>query len=380
METLYQICIKCVMDTSDPEISFDESGVCSHCHRRDDLLDRYVFRGDEGKVLLDAWVKRIKRDGKGRDYDCIIGISGGVDSSYVAYLVHKLGLRALAVHMDNGWNSELSVKNIELQLNTLGIDLYTEVLDWEIFRDLQLAFLKASTPDSEIPMDHAIVAVLRHKAEEQRIKYVIVGSNYMTETHVPRTWSYGTEDWRYVKAIHDLFGTKSLDKFPHYNLYMDWVYKYRLTRFPILNYVDYNKTRAINTLTKELGWKYYGGKHYESIYTRFYQGYILPRKFGYDKRRSHFSSLICAGEITREQAIEELKKPTYPFDLQAQDREYVIKKLELTEEQFEHIMSLPQKTHFDYPSYDGFFTKIRKMPAYRLIQKANRRVRIIDQR
>jgi N-acetyl sugar amidotransferase len=368
------------MDTCDPDITFDKDGVCSHCHRRDDLLDRYVYPGEKGKALLDSWAKRMKRDGKNHDYDCIIGISGGVDSSYVAYLVNKLGLRTLAVHMDNGWNSELSVKNIELQLNKLGIDLYTEVLDWETFRDLQLAFLKASTPDSEIPTDHAIVAVLRQKAEEQRIKYVVVGSNYMTETHIPRAWSYGTEDWRYIKAIHDRFGTKSLDKFPHYNLFMDWVYKYRLTRFPILNYVDYNKTRAIETLTNELGWKYYGGKHYESIYTRFYQGYILPRKFGYDKRRSHFSSLICAGEMTREQALEELKKPTYPLDLQAQDKEYVIKKLELSEEQFEQIMSLPPKTHFDYPSYDGFFANIRKMPIYRLLQKANRRVRIIDQR
>lgn len=374
------ICTRCVMDTSDPDITFDNQGVCSHCHRRDDLIDRYVYRGEKGGAALDSWVSRMKEEGKGSDYDCIIGVSGGVDSSYVAYLVHKLGLRTLAVHMDNGWDSELSVKNIELLLNKLGIDLYTEVLDWETFRDLQLAFLKASTPDSEIPTDHAIVAVLRKKAEERRIKYLIIGSNYMTETHIPRSWSYGTEDLRYIKALNQRFGTMSLDKFPHYNLFMDWVYKYRLRRFPILNYIDYNKTQAISVLSNEMGWKYYGGKHYESIYTRFYQGYILPRKFGYDKRRSHFSSLICSGEMNREQALMELQKPTYPLEQQMEDKEYVIKKLELTDEEFERIMALPPKTHLDYPSYDGTFTKIRRIPAYRLLQQANRRIRIIEQR
>ncbi len=380
MDKQYRICTRCVMDTSDLDITFDENGVCSHCHRRDGLIDRYVHRGDQGKAQLDAWVTKMKEDRRGRDYDCIIGISGGVDSSYVAYLVHKVGLRSLAVHIDNGWNSELSVKNIELLLNKLGIDLYTEVLDWETFRELQLAFLKASTPDSEIPTDHAIMAVLRKKAEEERVKYLIVGTNYMTETHIPRAWSYGTEDLRYIKALNDRFGTKSLDKFPHYNLFMDWVYKYRLRRFPILNYVDYNKTEAIDILSKELDWKYYGGKHYESIYTRFYQGYILFRKFGYDKRKSHFSSLICSGEMTREQALIELQKPTYPIELQAEDREYVIKKLELTEEEFERIMALPPKTHFEYPSYDGTFSKFRRLPAYRLFQAANRKARIFEQR
>lgn len=380
MERPYQICNRCVMDTSDPDITFDADGVCSHCHRRDDLIDRYVYPGERGRQQLDAWVTKMKREGKGRDYDCIIGISGGVDSSYVAYLINQLGLRALAVHMDNGWNSELSVKNIELLLSKLGIDLYTEVLDWETFRDLQLAFLKASTPDSEIPTDHAIVATLRRKAEQERIKYIIVGSNYNTETHIPRTWSYGTEDWRYIKALHNRFGTKPLDNYPHYNIFMDWVYKYRLRRFPILNYVDYNKTKAIAILTHELGWKYYGGKHYESIYTRFYQGYILPRKFGYDKRRPHFSSLVCSGELTREQALEELNKPTYPPALQETDREFVIKKLELTEAEFEHIMTSPPKTHFEYPSYDGTLARVHRMPVYRLLQKANRRMRIIEQR
>ncbi|MEM0449102.1 MAG: N-acetyl sugar amidotransferase [Methanomassiliicoccales archaeon] len=380
MERPYQICTKCVMDTSDPEITFDENGVCNHCHRRDYLIERYVLKGDVGKRALDYWVKRIKSDGRKKPYDCIIGISGGVDSSYAAYLTHKLGLRPLAVHVDNGWNSELSVKNIELLLNKLNIDLYTEVLDWETFRDLQVAFLKASTPDSEIPTDHAIVAVLRKTAEKERIKYIIVGSNYMTETHVPRSWSYGTEDLMYIKSLNRLFGTHSLEKFPHYNLFMDWVYKYKFQRFPILNYIDYNKTRAISILNNEIGWKYYGGKHYESIYTRFYQGYILPKKFGYDKRRSHFSSLICSGEMSRENALIELQKPPYPLQQQLEDRQYVIKKLELSEEEFERIMSSPPKTHLDYPCYDRFFIKLRKNGAYKLLQQANRKLKIINQR
>jgi N-acetyl sugar amidotransferase len=293
----------------------------------------------------------MKRAGRGKPYDCLIGVSGGVDSTYVAYLVKKMGLRPLAVHMDNGWDSELAVKNIEETLKRLGIDLHTEVLDWEEFKSLQVAFLKASTPDSEIPSDHAIWAVLGDMADRLKVKYIISGFNVRTETHLPRAWSQGHFDWKYIRSVNQQFGRGRLKTFPHIGFLT--YYRRLLTqrRVDILNYIDYNKAEAMKILEQELGWRYYGGKHYESIYTRFYQGYILPTKFGYDKRRSHLSSLVCSGEMTREAALKELDKPTYQPSMQEEDREYVVKKLGLTDEEFEAILNAPKKSFWDYPSY-----------------------------
>jgi N-acetyl sugar amidotransferase len=279
-----------------------------------------------------------------------------VDITYVAYRVKQLGLRPLAVHLDNGWDSELAVKNIEETLKRLNIDLYTEVLDWEEFKDLQVSFLKASTPDSEIPTDHAIVALLANMAEKIGVRYIIIGNNVRTETHLPRAWSQGHFDWKYISGLQKRFGSRPLKTFPHFNFFT--YYRRMLTqkRIEILNYLGYNKKDALRVLQDELGWRYYGGKHYESIYTRFYQGYILPNKFGFDKRRSHLSSLVCSGEISRQQALDELKVPTYAPSMQEEDREYVVKKLGLTEEEFTAIMQAPKKSYWDYPS-DGNFMK-----------------------
>lgn len=350
----YKICKRCVMDTSDPEILFDEDGICNHCHTYDRKVRQYVVDGEAGIKELDAIVERIRRDGRKKKYDCVIGVSGGVDSTYVAYLVKKYGLRPLAVHLDNGWDSELAVKNIEETLRRLNIDLYTEVLDWEEFRDLQVAFLKASTPDSEIPSDHAIFATLSNIAEKLGIKYVILGNNVRTETHLPKTWSQGHYDWQYIREIHKRFGKHPLKTFPHYNFFTFYRRMFTQKQVEILNYVGYKKKEALRILQDELGWRYYGGKHYESIYTRFYQGYILPRKFGYDKRRSHLSSLVCSGEITREDALNELKAPTYPPLMQEEDRLYVAKKLGLSDEDLFAIMNAPKKSYWDYPSYGRF--------------------------
>lgn len=352
MTSDYRICIRCLMDTSDPEIFFDEGGVCNHCHDYDRLITQKSIRGEAGKKYLERLVEKMKRDGRGKPYDCLIGVSGGVDSTYVAFLVKQLGLRPLAVHMDNGWDSELAVKNIEEALKRLGIDLYTEVLDWEEFKDLQVAFLKASTPDSEIPSDHAIWAVLGDMADKLKIKYIVSGFNVRTETHLPRAWSYGHFDWKYIRSVYKQFGRGSrLKTFPHIGFFT--YYRRLLThrRVDILNYIDFDKAEAMKILENELGWRYYGGKHHESIYTRFYQGYILPTKFGFDKRRCHFSSLICSGELTREEAIKELEKPTYAPSTQEEDREYVVKKLGLSEAEFEAIMTEQKKSFWDYPSY-----------------------------
>jgi N-acetyl sugar amidotransferase len=317
----------------------------------------YVVDGDAGREKLEQLAAKIRADGKGKPYDCVIGVSGGVDSTYVAYLVKKLGLRPLAIHLDNGWDSELAVKNIEETLKRLGIDLYTEVLDWEEFRDLQSAFLKASTPDSEIPTDHAIVAILGNMAAKQGIKYIIIGNNVRTETHLPRAWSQGHFDWKYIRELHKRFGTRPLKTFPHFGFFTYYFRMMTQQRIEILNYVGYNKKEALRVLQDELGWRYYGGKHYESIYTRFYQGYILPEKFGYDKRRCHLSSLICSGEVTREQALEELSIPIYSPSMQEEDREYVTKKLGFSDEEFTDIMTAPKKSYWDYPSYGRFMNQ-----------------------
>lgn len=345
------MCKRCVMDTSDPEITFDENGVCNHCHTYDRMVRQYVVDGEAGLREIEKIAEKIRLDGQGKQYDCVIGVSGGVDSTYVAYAVKKYGLRPLAVHLDNGWDSELAVKNIEETLKRLGIDLYTEVLDWEEFKDLQVSFLKASTPDSEIPSDHAINAILGRMAEKIGVKYIIIGTNVRTESHLPRAWSQGHSDWKYIRGLHQRFGTRPLKTFPHYDFFTFYRRMFTQKRVEILNYIGYNKSEALRVLQDELGWRYYGGKHYESIYTRFYQGFILPEKFGFDKRRSHLSSLICSGEITREKALEELTIPTYSPAMQEEDREYVAKKLGFSEEEFNAIMKAPKRSYWDYPSY-----------------------------
>ena len=349
-----RVCSRCVMDTTDPEIVFDERGICNHCRAYDANAARFAFSPEERQRRFDALVVRMRQEGQGKDYDCVIGLSGGVDSSYVAHLLVRHGVRPLAVHLDNGWNSELAVKNIENLVTKLGIDLITHVVDWEEFRDLQLAFLRASTPDSEIPSDHAIVALLCRTAVKHRIRFMVTGRNFQTESHLPRRWSSGHLDWKYIRELNRRFGGRPLRTFPRVSVLQLslWLATGRLEWVDLLNLVDYDKERAIREMEEALGWKYYGGKHYESIYTRFYQGYILPRKFGFDKRKTHLSSLICSGKMSREEALEELKKPPYPEELQREDREYATKKFGLTEQEFEGILQNPPKDYRDYPHFD----------------------------
>lgn len=349
----YRICTRCIMDTTDPEIEFDENGVCNHCRSFEALARERVFTGDAGQQQLERIVNRIKEEGQGKEYDCIVGVSGGVDSTFVAYTVKQLGLRTLAVHLDNGWDSELAVNNIEKALKCLEMDLYTHVLDWEEFKDLQIAFLKASTPDAEAPTDHAIAAVLFQEAAKRGIRYVISGGNVVSEAILPQSWAYGAFDWRYIRSVHRRFGTVPLRTYPHFSLtdLMRYVWLHKIRFIRILNYIPYHREQAIQTLEKELGWRYYGGKHYESIYTRFFQGYILPKKFNIDKRKAHLSTLINAGQLTRAEALKAMEHNPYTEEMQKSDREYVIKKFGLTETEFEHIMSLPVKRFSDYPNY-----------------------------
>lgn len=351
------------MDTSDPDILFDSEGVCNHCHRYQNLVADRTYEGDDAANQLAIIIDKMKKDGKGKDYDCIIGVSGGVDSTYVAFLLKQYGLRPLAVHFDNGWNSELAVSNIEKTLSKLGIDLYTYVIDWPEFKDLQLAFLKASTPDGEIPTDHAIDSFLWEQASKRGIKYVISGMNFKSEAMSVPAWAYGHSDWKYIKSIHKRFGTKKLSNYPHYTFFDLFYYNILkgIRIISILNYVDYNKEQAIKVLQKELDWIYYGGKHYESIYTRFYQSYILPRKFNIDKRRGHLSDLVNSGQLSRQEALEYIEKDIAPAELLQQDLEFVKKKLNLTQEQFDEIMHLPVKSFRSYPNMYFFVQFLRKM-------------------
>jgi len=361
----YQICTKTVMDTiGDDDILFDENGICNYYHEFLEKLKIRVPEAIDAEKQLASIVEAIKKNGKGKQYDCIIGISGGVDSTYTAWLVKKMGLRPLAIHLDNGWNSELAVKNIENILNKLGIDLYTEVLDWEMFRDLQLSFLKASTPDGEIPTDHAILSILYSVAAKFNVKYIISGMNFRNEGMLPPSWGRGYLDWKYISSVQRKFGTQSISNFPHMNvfkfMYYNLVKKIRSVSF--INYIPFDKTEAMKLIQDELGWQYYGGKHYESIYTRFYQSYVLPLKFNIDKRKPHLTCLIIStGEVSRAEALEILKQPTADSKLIKEDKEYVIKKLGITAQDFENIMNAPVKTILDYPNNHKLEIRFRKM-------------------
>lgn len=364
-ERPYQICTKTVMDTiGDPDISFDSEGVCNYYHEYKAKLAVRIPPAAEAKVQLDNTISKIKKDGQGKQYDCLIGVSGGVDSTYVAYLVKQLGLKPLAVHLDNGWNSELAVKNIENILNKLGIDLHTEVLDWNEFRDLQLSFLRASTPDGEIPTDHAIVAVMYKIAARYGIRYIISGQNFRNEGMLPPSWARGYLDWKYIRSVQKQFGSRKLKTFPHLTV-PEFIYYNTIKgikNISILNYIDFRKEEAMKVIQDKLGWQYYGGKHYESIYTRFYQAYILPRKFSIDKRKAHLTCLIIStGEVTREQALEALKKPTADPKLMEEDKEYVIKKLGITGQDFEDIMKAPIRSIEDYPNIHYLEKGFRKL-------------------
>ena len=357
-----RVCTRCVMDTTDPDITFDAVGMCSHCHDYDQSVRAQVVGGAEGLRRLDEIVGRIKRDGAGKKYDCIIGVSGGVDSTYVAYKVKQLGLRPLAVHLDNGWNSEVAVSNISVTLKNLGIDLYTHVIDWEEFKDIQLAFLRSGVPDCEVPSDQAIFSLMSLMAAKHGVQYVITGCNVRTETHLPQAWSQGQNDWLYIRSVHRQFGSGRIRTYPHLSLFR-YITTNRLCHrtVNILDYLDYSKNATLPILERELGWKDYGGKHFESVYTRWYQGYFLPGRFGYDKRKCHLSSRLCSGELTRAEAMAELAKETYPKQMQEEDCAYVRKKFGLSEEQFQEILNAPRRTCANFPSY----RRIVRGPLYR---------------
>ena len=358
--TQNKICTRCVMDETATEITFDEIGVCNFCNHYDQVLINEIFSDKGGEEKLEKLIKEIKEKGKNSKYDCLIGLSGGVDSSYVAYLVaKKYGLRTFAVHLDNGWNTELAVANVEQLVKRLDIDLSTYVLDWKEFRDIQLSFLKSSISNIEIPTDHAIWALLIKTAGKMKIPFIIAGNNVVTESIMPESWLYGSKDSKLIKSIHQKFGKVKLKTYPSLSTfdYVDYLLIRGIRWVPILNYIDFNKADAKKFLMDELGWRDYGGKHYESIFTRFFHAYFLPRKFGYDLRKSYLSALICSGQISRNDALEELSHQPASDELLFQDREYVVKKLGLTHEEFDKILHEKPKSYNDYQNNEKLWER-----------------------
>ncbi len=337
---------------ADPDIRFDKDGICNYYYDYQAAAKKAVFTGETGMKKMEDLVTRIKTDGKGKRYDCLIGLSGGVDSTYVAYLAKQYGLRPLAVHLDNGWDSELAVKNVENIITKCGFDLYSLVIDWEEFRDIQLSYLYASVVDIEVVSDHAIFASMFRLAKEHKTGYIISGTNIVTEYIMPPSWLYDKMDFANLKDIHSKYGRKKLKTYPtlDFKKYIYYSVVLRLDPISILNYVPYNKKEVKEIIQKDLGWRDYGGKHYESQFTKFYQAYILPEKFHIDKRKAHLSTLICSDQMTKEEAVEELKKPLYdPVQLR-DDKEYVLKKFGLSAEEFEKIMHLPIQKHSSFKS------------------------------
>lgn len=367
-ERKYQICSRCVMDTTDQNITFDENNVCNHCHDYEERKTKLITDTAKRQQVLEEIIAHVKKAGQGKEYDCIIGVSGGVDSSYVAYLAKEWGLRGLLVHLDNGWNSELAVKNIENIVKYTSFDLYTLVIDWEEFKDLQQSFFQADVIDLEMLSDHAIFATVYRLARKYKVKYILSGENFETEAIMPMAWVWRKSDEVNIKAIHKKFGSKKLKTFPFMSTVTMLIYKYAglAKSIPILNYLDYNKVAVMQIIQDKMHWKYYGGKHYESIFTRFYQGYILPVKFNVDKRKSHFSTLINSGQMAREAALEYLKEPTYPVNLQKEDYQLVCKKLSFTENQLDEYLKRKPIQHLQYPSDQKLFNFLRA--AYKTIR------------
>ena len=354
----YRICTNCIMDTSDSGIRFDARGWCDYCNNYHENIVPHWHTDARGAAELDRQAEEIRAAGAGRDHDCLIGISGGVDSSYVTYIAkERMGLKPLLFHVDAGWNSQQAVNNIERLVDALGLDLHTEVVDWLEMQDLQLAFFKAQVPHLDTPQDHAFFAGLYNFAAKHGFKYILTGANYSTEcVREPLEWHYHASDLAQLRDIHRRFGTRPLKTFPtadifSYKLYYRYVKGVRVVK--PLNCVPYVKEDAMQLLVDRFGWQRYAHKHYESRFTRFYEGYWLPTKFGYDKRRAHFSSLILTGQLSRDEALRRIALKPYDDDTIAQDFEYIATKLDLSVEELRALMAGPNRTYRDYRNRQG---------------------------
>lgn len=348
------------MDTSDSKISFDENGVCDHCNDFFTNVQPNWHTDERGREVLEKTIADIKTKRKGKEFDCILGMSGGVDSSYLLHMtVKEFGLRPLVFHVDGGWNSELAVNNIEVMIDKLGLDLYTEVINWEEMRDFQLSFFKAGVPHIDIPQDHAFIATLYNFANKYKIKHILNGGNISTEcVRNPMEWLYYGTDMAQLKDIHSQFGTVPLKSYPlspilRHKFYLRYIKGIKVVK--PLNYMPYIKEEAVKILTDTYGWKEYPQKHFESRFTKFYEGYWLPEKFGYDTRKVQYSSLILTGQMTRNKAIEKLKVPAYNLETIEDEFKYIATKLRISEDELKSYFNAPNKTYKDYKNRENLF-------------------------
>lgn len=350
-----KICSNCVMDETDPKILFDSNGVCNHCKNYNQNIK--PIWNNEGRNInkLKLLSDKIKSENKGKEFNCILGISGGVDSSYLAYYAKEvLGLNPLIFHVDAGWNSELAVSNIEKILSKLNLELYTEVINWQEMQDLQLAYFKSGVPCLDTPQDHVFFASMYNFAQKNGIKYILNGGNYATEcVREPLEWHYHASDLKHLKTIHKAFGNVELKTIPKSDIFKYKIYyKYfkGMRVIQPLNYIEYKKKEAIEFLKKQFDWSEYKYKHYESRFTRFYEGYWLLEKFGYDKRKAHLSSLILTGQISRDEALSELKNKPYSNEEKIEDFNYISKKLGISETELQNLFNSKNKSFRDYKS------------------------------
>ena len=378
MTRAFQICTNCVMDTTDSQISFDAAGVCDHCRTFREHTRPSWDTGAKGRAELDRMVERIRKEGKGKDFDCIMGMSGGIDSSYLTYIAKaELGLRPLVFHVDAGWNSQQAVNNIERLVDGLGLDLYTEVIDWEEMRDLQLAFFKSGVPHLDVPQDHAFFATMYNFAAKYDIKTILTGANLSTEcVRNPTEWMYFATDVRQILDIHGKCGTRPLKNFPLSNIlrHKVWLrYGRGIKVLRPLNHVPYEKEASMDLLVEKFGWQRYPQKHFESRFTRFYEGYWLPGRFGFDTRKVQYASLILTEQMTRDEAMERLRGPAYDEATIKQDFEYVATKLGISVAELQGYFDAPRRTFRDYKSQQHTFAAGAQVMKWLGIERAGKR-------
>jgi len=352
MPSVGTVCSRCVLDESAPEISFNADGVCNYCIRYDNAMS--VVKRKFTASGLRQQIDKIKKEGVGKDYDAIVGVSGGVDSTYVLYQAVKVhGLRVLALHVDAGWNSEIAVRNIHRAVEKLGVDLHTHVIDWSVMKDVQASFFKASVVNCDIPQDHCFKAIQYKTAKQFGIRHFVSGRNTATDYMMPTSWVWSNDDGYHIKKIHSKFGKLGLGGFPLFSAWYSTVFVPYFGSYQdlkILNYTDYKRLEAKQTVSRELGWSDYGGKHYESVFTEFYQGYYLPEKFGFDKRKAHLSGLVNNGEITRESAMSELESPPLSEERISELKTFVLKKLGFSEVEWQQVMNKKEVPHTSFPN------------------------------
>lgn len=367
MKDNHRICTFCVMDGSNPAIEFDERGQCNCCRDAISRMHSEWWPGPEGEARMNRLVAHLKSNGRGKPYDAMVGLSGGIDSAFLAHLAQrKHGLRLLAVHVDGGWNSEPAVANIEAMVRGLGMDFHTHVIEWQEMRDLQVAFLKASVLNQDIPQDHAFFATLYRTAKRFGVRDFLSGVNFASESIVPPGFGHPSIDGKHLRSVHKAFGRTSLDSYPVMELpeYL-WMTRIRkqLTIHRPLNYLAYDKEAAQMELKREYGWRDYGGKHSESRFTKFYQDIYLPRKFAFDKRRLHLSSLIVSGQIKRAEALKELEQAPISEQQERRDIKFVAKKLGMSTVELTKFIKSPPRQHSDYPNSLKWFKALGRLKA-----------------